>query len=115
MQKKRLENQGRTIDEVWAVFDRDDFPEQHFNNAIFKGQNVGVQCAWTNEASELWYLLHFQFFQNGMLRTDYGAIIKRELIKKLGSSYTYEKNSTKMFELLQQHGDIEKLLKGLNG
>jgi len=35
--KQRLEKVGRTIDEVWAVFDRDSFPEQNFNNAIFKG------------------------------------------------------------------------------
>ena len=108
--KARLENQGRTIDEVWAVFDRDSFPEEHFNNAIFKGQANGVQCAWTNEAFELWYLLHFQFFQNGMSRDDYKTIIERESSNRTGKPYTYQKNSLEMFMLLKQHGNIEQAI-----
>lgn len=106
--KQRLENVGRTIDEVWAVFDRDSFPDQNFNNAILKGKNVGVFCAWTNESFELWYLLHFRFFQNGMPRDDYKGLIERELSQKLGKSYIYQKNSPDMFVLLQEHGNIEQ-------
>lgn len=98
------------IDEVWAVFDRDSFPEEHFNNAIFKGQATGVQCAWTNEALELWYLLHFQFFQNGMSRDDYKRIIERELSDKLGKPFEYEKSSREMFTLLQKYGSVEQAI-----
>ncbi len=108
--KQRFEQNGRVIDEVWAVFDRDSFPEQNFNNAIFKGQRDGVNCAWTNEAFELWYLLHFQFFQNGMSRDDYKRVIERELSQKLKRVYTYQKNSPDMFALLQQHGDIKQAI-----
>lgn len=108
--KKRLENQGRTIDEVWTVFDRDDFSEQNFNNAIFKGHSLGIHCAWTNQAFELWYLLHFQFFQNGMSRTDYKRLIERELSQKTGQPYIYQKNSEEMFQLLQQYGDIKQAI-----
>lgn len=108
--KQRLEQVGRTIDEVWAVFDRDSFPEQNFNNAIFKGQSVGVHCAWTNESFELWYLLHFKLFQNGMSRDDYKGLIERELTQKLSQPYTYRKNSQDMFELLREHGDIEQAI-----
>ncbi len=104
--RERLEkSSGRFFDEVWAVIDRDSFPEQNFNNAISKAQEVDINCAWTNEAFELWYLLHFQFFQNGMSRDDYKALIERELTKKLGRSYTYQKNSEDMFQLLKEHGD----------
>ena len=109
--KKRFENQGRTIDEVWAVFDRDDFPEQHFNNAISKGKAAGVFCAWTNEAFELWYLLHFQLFENGMPRNDYKAIIERELTKKIGRPYRYQKNSAEMYQLLRDYGDQQLAIK----
>ena len=107
----RLERlSGRLFDEVWAVFDRDSFPDQNFNNAIAKGQDVGIHCAWTNEAFELWYLLHFQFFQHGMPRTDYKSLIERELSKKLRRSYTYQKNSEEIFFLLQQHGDLKQAI-----
>ncbi len=108
--KARLEKQGRTIDEVWAVFDRDSFPEEHFNNAIFKGKANGVQCAWTNEAFELWYLLHFQFFQNGMSRDAYAELLERELSNKLKRPYKYQKNSLDMFTLLQKYGDVEQAI-----
>ena len=109
--KEIIEKQpGRVIDEVWAVFDRDSFPDQNFNNAIAKGQQVGVNCAWTNEAFELWYLLHFRFFQNGMPRDDYKRLIERELSQKLGQSYVYQKNSPDMFALLKKHGNIEQAI-----
>ncbi|WP_421826147.1 RloB family protein [Larkinella sp.] len=106
----RLERFGRTFDEVWAVFDRDSFPDQNFNNAIFKGQAVGIQCAWTNEAFELWYLLHFQFFQHGMSRDHYKTLLERELSAKMGSAYFYQKNSAELFLLLQQHGDLKQAI-----
>jgi hypothetical protein len=107
----RLEKfSGRLFDEVWAVFDRDDFPDQNFNNAIFKGQAVGVQCAWTNEAFELWYLLHFQLYGNGMSRTDYKEKIEGQLSLKMGRPYIYQKNSEDMFQLLLQHGDLKQAI-----
>lgn len=109
-ERQRLEQAGRTIDEVWAVFDRDSFPDQNFNNAITKGQQVGVNCAWTNESFELWYLLHFQLFENAMRRKGYKALIERELSKKLGQPYVYQKNSPDMFVLLREHGNIEQAI-----
>jgi len=92
------------------VFDRDSFPEEHFNNAIFKGQANGVQCAWTNEAFELWYLLHFQFFHNGMSRDHYAESLEREQSKIMGEPYTYQKNSLEMFTLLKQYGSVEQAI-----
>ncbi|GAB4044954.1 RloB family protein [Spirosoma litoris] len=107
----RLEKfSGRLFDEVWAVFDRDDFPEQNFNSAIFKGQAVGIHCAWTNEAFELWYLLHFQLYENGMSRTDYKDKLEGQLSLKIGRPYAYQKNSEEMFQLLLQHGDLKQAI-----
>ena len=108
--KEGLKRVGRTIDEVWAVFDRDSFPDQNFNNAITKGQQVGVSCAWTNESFELWYLLHFQLFENAMRRKGYKALIERELSQKLGQPYVYQKNSPDMFVLLRKHGNIKQAI-----
>ncbi len=109
---ERLERlSGRIFDEIWTVFDRDSFPEKNFNNAIFKGKEKGIYCAWTNEAFELWYLLHFQFFQHSMSRDDYKALIERELSRKMGRPFIYQKNSGEMFMLLQQHGDQEQAIK----
>ena len=51
---------NREYDSVWAVFDRDSFTPHQFNGAIEKSKANGIKCAWSNQAFELWYLLHFQ-------------------------------------------------------
>ena len=110
--KEKIENQpGRVVDEVWAVFDRDSFPNQNFDNAIEKAHQLGVHCAWSNEAFELWYLLHFQDFQNAMPRQAYKSKLKQELSRCMGKPFSYAKNSQDMFDLLDQHGDERQAIK----
>ena len=94
-------------DEVWAVFDKDSFPDRNFNNAINRGESLKqkIDCAWTNEAFELWYLLHFQYVDTGMSRDNYKPFIERELTQKMGKSYLYQKNSVDMYRILQEHGN----------
>ncbi|MFA5420190.1 MAG: RloB family protein, partial [Bacteroidales bacterium] len=98
----------RKIDKVWAVFDRDSFPSEYFNNAIAKGENSKpkINCAWTNEAFELWYLLHFSYYNTGVSRDRYQKLLEREIIKSSGNGdYKYQKNSTEMYELLNHFGN----------
>ena len=70
-------------DQVWCVFDRDDWPPQDFNNAIHQAENHNFKVAYSNEAFELWYILHFEFLNTGIPRSDY---IKK-LTKLLGKKY----------------------------
>ena len=54
---------GDPFDEVWVVFDKDDFTDAQFNQAEAmvsgkRGQNWNA--AWSNPCFELWFLLHFQ-------------------------------------------------------
>ena len=114
----RLRNLAKTdrhriYDEVWAVFDRDSFPDRNFNNAINRAENLKekINCAWSNQAFELWYLLHFQFVDSGMTRTQYQPFIERELSSKTGKPFKYKKNSTEMYELLQQYGNESQAIK----
>ena len=73
----------RKIDNVWAVFDRDSFPSINFNNAINKGENTNpkINCAWSNEAFELWYLLHFNYYNTGSRESNFRDLLKRRLTK----------------------------------
>ncbi|MGD0005950.1 MAG: RloB family protein [Anaerolineaceae bacterium] len=87
-------------DQVWCVFDRDETTADEFNNAIQTAQVNHIQVAYSNEAFELWYLLHFDFVQTGISRNQY--ILK--LGDKLG--HPYDKNSAKTFkELLDRQGE----------
>ena len=46
---------------VWVVFDKDDFSDDQFNNAISLAERNGIHTAWSNESIELWFLLHFNY------------------------------------------------------
>lgn len=101
----------RTYDRVWAVFDKDDFPSRNFNGAIVKASSHNINCAWTNEAFEFWFLLHFQFVNTGMKRDDYKNYLEREIIKKSGNpSYKYLKNDPKTFSILETHGNQKQAI-----
>lgn len=89
---------------VWAVFDKDSFPDKDFNAAIEKAKANNIGCAWSNEAFELWYLLHFQFRNTPMSRNDYKKVIEKEIGQYI-PKFTYSKNSVDMYEILQSHGN----------
>jgi hypothetical protein len=82
-------------DQVWCVFDRDSFPARTFNEAIRLAERNGIKVAYSNEAFELWYLLHFDFLNTGISRADYIARLTEKIGKK------YEKNSRDMYDILE--------------
>lgn len=89
---------------VWAVFDKDSFPDSDFNSAIQKAKSNNIGCAWSNEAFELWYLLHFQYRNTSMSRENYKRALENEINKKT-SDFVYAKNSTEMYDVLQKYGN----------
>lgn len=101
-------NNGRPVDKLWTVFDRDSFPAVDFNNAInfCNAANPVIGCAWSNEAFELWFLLHFHFYNTGMNRTQYEAMIEANLRPILGQNYNYAKNSPEMYKILKERGNL---------
>jgi hypothetical protein len=86
-------------DQVWCVLDRDSFPAERFNAALEMARSRGIRVAYSNEAFELWYVLHFDYLQAGLPRDRYSEI----LTERLGRPY--EKNSRDMFELLRSRQD----------
>ncbi len=87
----RDEDEGYEENEVWSVFDRDSFPAERFNEALGLAKREGIRVAYSNEAFELWYLLHFAYRDTGLSRTQY----KSKLTRHLGE--TYRKNSEHMY------------------
>tara|TARA_B110000908_G_scaffold162076_1_gene207101 strand:- start:4 stop:684 length:681 start_codon:yes stop_codon:yes gene_type:complete len=108
--KERLENEtSLSIDKIWVVFDRDSFEPDNFNEAInlCKNSLPEIGCAWTNEAFELWYLLHFNFYNTAINREMYQKLIEGNLKPKVGEDYEYQKNSKEMYDLLKENGSLE--------
>lgn len=106
-------NNNRPVDRIWVVFDRDSFSANDFNTAINRcaQSNPVIGCAWSNEAFELWYLLHFHYYQNGMSRRQYQDLLEENLKPHLGDDFTYEKNSEEMYALLKEYGSIDDAIR----
>ncbi|CAM3831079.1 RloB family protein [Mesobacillus thioparans] len=90
---------GKIFDQVWCVFDRDSFPAYRFNGALQKAEARDFKVAYSNEAFELWYVLHFEYLNTGISRNDYGDKISHYIQED------YQKNDPYIFDKLQQFGD----------
>lgn len=95
-------------DEVWVVFDKDDFKNAAFNAAIKLAAKHSIKCAYSNEAFELWYILHFEYLNTALKRNQYFS----KLSKKLGK--TYEKNNEDIIKLINSKGSLETAIKRAN-
>jgi hypothetical protein len=82
--------------EVWCVFDKDDFPIKHFLQAITLAGENQIKCAYSIEAFELWYMLHFNYYDSALSRDQY----IEKLTELLGK--TYQKNDEGMYQILQK-------------
>lgn len=87
-------SRAESYDRVWCVFDKDSFSDAIFNSAIQLAANNNIQVAYSNEAFELWYLLHFHYYNTGITRQQYIDMLD----KLLGSKY--KKNRSDIFDRL---------------
>lgn len=85
-------------DLVWCVFDVDSFPKENFKRVLDRANQNKYRVAWSNECFEIWYLLHFDYFDAGVDRDTYGE----RLTDRLGSRY--EKNRDDIYKLTSQTG-----------
>ena len=95
-----ITDQARVVDQVWIVFDRDDFRPSDFDNAIAKANSEKVHAAWSNECFELWYVLHFEDRKSALPRQDCEGLLTRFL------GVPYQKNDPQMYERLKDKIDV---------
>lgn len=98
----------KSKDQIWVVFDYDYDgnlqPQQkaEFNNAIIKAESNNLKWAVSNDAFELWYLLHFQNCTAQHLRHWYN----KRLEHFIGMSYGKDRaTAQKMYDLLLDKQD----------
>ena len=73
-------------DQVWCVFDVEDYSVQAIHAATDLANNNDIQVACSNQAFELWYLLHFDFFNIATDRKRYYEKLTELL------NFPYDKN-----------------------
>lgn len=73
--KEIIDSTDEEYNEVWCVFDMDvkrgadEFAD--FDNAINKALELGYKVAYSNDAFELWFYLHYNLINAQQLRTFY--------------------------------------------
>lgn len=81
--RDNLKKRGRTYDQNWVVFDKDDNPDKTFNDAIVLAQKENFHVAYSNQAFEYWFLLHFKKYKGCFTRIQ----MNKMLSKILGETY----------------------------
>ena len=80
---------------IFVIFDKDSFKPDDFDNAIHQSLEKGYIPIWSNECFELWYLLHFNYFNVNIGRKSYNNKLNDYLVEEYKKKY--EKNNTQMF------------------
>ncbi|MEI7990503.1 MAG: RloB family protein [Chloroflexota bacterium] len=88
-------SQEEEYDQVWCVFDKDDFALDRFENAIHRAGQKGFYVAYSNQSFELWFVLHFEYLNTAINRSGY--------MKKLDNHlrFKYDKKNTEMYQILK--------------
>lgn len=94
-----IANSDKNYEEIWCVFDMDvkkgekEFAD--FDNAIKSGKAKGFNIAYSNDAFELWFYLHYYYTdQNNHRQFYYQALsdLWNCNYEKVGKSYEFSQN-----------------------
>lgn len=80
--------------QVWCVFDKDDETREDVQKAYWLAKKNNINIAFSNEAFELWFLLHFSNSVGAVSRNKYCE----RLTKILG--VPYEKSADMIYKLI---------------
>lgn len=94
-----------SFDQIWCVFDKDNCSKEQFNQAERLAKENNVKIAYSNEAFEIWFILHFQYLDIATSRSEYLTILTKQMQKYglLNKQEKYEKNREDMYEKLKPY------------
>ena len=99
MTESIIANGKKKYDEIWCVFDMDikqgEKELADFDNAIISGKAKGYNIAYSNDAFELWFYLHYNFTDQANHRKFYYKTLGDLWscnYEKIGKSYEFCQN-----------------------
>ena len=100
--KKYINQSPKVYGQVWVVFDKDDYTDEKFNNAIKLNE---YNSAWSNPNFEIWLLSHFKKIDMPLSKND----ALKELKKQFQNSNLgkYSKNDKEIFEKITKDNRLE--------
>jgi hypothetical protein len=97
--------QDDSFDQIWCVFDKDNCSKEQFNQAERLAKENNIKIAYSNEAFEIWFILHFQYLDIATSRSKYPKILTTQMKKYvlLNKKEKYAKNREDMYEKLKPY------------
>ena len=95
--KNEERKKGHGFDQYWVVFDKDDFSNHDLNEAIRLAESNGFQVAYSNQAFEYWFLLHFNMYRGYIHRNDYEQMLSLQMKVRYNKKGNF---TTKIYGLL---------------
>lgn len=92
------ENKKTTYEKKWVVIDKDDYSAAQINGAIQRARDLDICVAISNEAYELWILLHFVPITAHTNRVDLNRKLARIFDEEFKISYS--KASQDIYQLI---------------
>lgn len=94
-----------SFDQIWCVFDKDNCSKEQFNQAEGLAKQKNIKIAYSNEAFEIWFILHFQYLDIATSRSEYLTILTKQMQKYglLNKKEKYAKNREDMYEKLKPY------------
>ncbi|MCR5636208.1 MAG: RloB family protein [Clostridiales bacterium] len=104
--KAKAESNPNGFKHVWVVYDTDDFPAEHINKTAelcvkYSTEDTTYHAIWSNQCIELWFLLHFGFYQSDIHRNEYGDKLTQYLSNM--DSGEYKKGRDDMYDILKPY------------
>lgn len=106
----------KSVDTVWAVFDKDDSDQNEttinsFRKAYTLAAGEGIKIALSNEVFELWLLLHFRDIDPNipLSRAEIYELLQQEIrsaTENPGYVYDHYHNAAAVVPIVTAHGDL---------
>ena len=103
--EKYLKKAGIEYQNVWLVFDKDEFKD--FDEAIEEAEKKGFKVAWSNESFEYWIFLHFKNSTAILSAKDLENKLKDIFKQKKINGGKYDKNISNIYELIEEKGNVD--------
>ncbi len=102
--RQRVRNSAIIYKHVWIVYDTDDFPAEHINRTAqecitLSGEETQYHALWSNQCIELWFMLHFNYVDADLHRSEYYPKLSEWLLN-IGQG-EYAKNRADIYNILR--------------
>jgi len=99
--KSDPKNAQEVFSKEWIVIDKDNWSKDKYLGTIERARTQNINVALSNDAYELWILLHFKPLTKSTHREELNSQLKNIFLEKFG--ITYDKASSDTYRLIESY------------